>query len=90
VCLAISSTPALAREQKFIIPPIDFVKAAIESGNYKAARIVLDELLKTSPRAVEPNFYMGVLEHHDGNLREAVERFRSILEDNPWSNPCSA
>jgi outer membrane protein len=83
VCLAISSTPALAREQKFIIPPIDFVKAAIESGNYKAARIVLDELLKTSPRAVEPNFYMGVLEHHDGNLREAVERFRSILEDNP-------
>ena len=69
------------------MPPIDFVKAAIQSGNYKAARIVLAELLKANPHAIEPNFYMGVLEHRDGNLRGAVERFRSILEDNPGFNP---
>jgi hypothetical protein len=72
-----------AREQKFTIPPIDFVKAAMQSGNYKAARIVLNELLKANPHAVQPNFYMGLLEQRDGNLKEAAERFRTVLEDNP-------
>jgi len=83
VCFFLGSTPTVAREQKLTVPAIEFVKAAIRSGNYKAARVVLNVLLKANPHAVEPNFYMGVLEHRDGNLHEAVERFRAILVDNP-------
>ena len=62
---------------------MEFVRAAIQSGNYKAARVVLLELLHEHPRAIEPNYYMGLLERREGNLREAADHFRTILVDHP-------
>jgi hypothetical protein len=83
VCLFLYSAPTVAQDQDFEVPAMDFVKAAIQSGNYKAARVVLNQLLRTSPRAVEPGFYMGVLERREGNFPKAVEYFRTILIDHP-------
>jgi outer membrane protein len=83
LCLVVSSTPTGAAQEQFEVPAINFVKAAIESGNYKAARTVLNELLKESPGAVDANFYIGVLERREGNLTKAAKHFRTILVDHP-------
>jgi outer membrane protein len=83
VVFALNSIPTASAQERFDVPAIAFVKAAIDSGNYKAARIVLDQLLRANPRAVEPVFYMGVLERREGNLSKAAEYFRIILVNNP-------
>jgi outer membrane protein len=84
LCAAFVLGLAAAHAQKSItVDALDFVRAAIATGKYDAARRVLSDLLRANPADVEANFLLAEtdLAQHDDDA--AITRFRMLLVDHP-------
>jgi hypothetical protein len=81
-CLAVAVSAANA-QQSVTVGALDFARAAIEAGNYAAARAVLESLLATAPGDVEANFLLAETDLQENKLDAAIARFRRLLLDHP-------
>jgi outer membrane protein len=80
----VAAAPAPAETANTItLGPLPFARAAIATGNYRAAQSVLDALLARDPGDVEANFLRATLDARQGRRDVAIARFRRILRDHP-------
>ncbi len=82
LCLCFCATKVSA-QQTVTVDALELARVAISTGNYDAAREVLDVLLKNDPSDVEANFLMAELAAAQGDLDSALSRFTALLIDHP-------
>lgn len=84
LCVCILLLPTASRGQQSVtVDALAFARASIATGNYDAARSVLDALVASDPASVEPNFLLAELDAAEGKLPQAIDRFRRLLLDHP-------
>jgi hypothetical protein len=70
-------------QQSITVSALDFVRAAIATGNYDAARRVLSDLLLANPADVEANFLLAETDLAQSDYDAAIVRLRMLLIDHP-------